>query len=277
MSYAQGTTHYNFPQIAGTDRPTFADANEAFRTLDTKLYALEGSATDVDGRLDTAEGNIVQLQSDVQTAQGTADLAKSTADTAIEEIGITNTNVSQLTTRVGNKLDSVAIADPYDTTQQYAVDDVVTYNGQRYRCTTAVTVAEPFDVTKWTGEDVETVLDDLKSDLSDINSKVNKGSVSITGVTGETFAQLLNRLHSLIDFDKCDARTKIELGNNSLGCCTFKSSTAISFCATLSSQFDFLTLTASASTFKRRIPSDIGTLSDLSSDSASGYKIVIYY
>lgn len=174
MSYAQGTTHYNFPQIAGTDRPTFADANEAFRTLDTKLYALEGSATDVDARLDTAEGNIVQLQSDVQTAQGTADLAKSTADTAVEEIGITNTNVSQLTTRVSNKLDSVAIADPYDTTQQYAVDDVVTYNGQRYRCTTAVTVAEPFDVTKWTGEDVETVLDGINSDLA------NKSTVTIT-------------------------------------------------------------------------------------------------
>ena len=165
MSYAQGTTHYNFPQIAGTDRPTFADANEAFRTLDTKLYALEGSATEVDGRLDTAEGNIVQLQSDVQTAQGTADLAKSTADTAVEQIGITNANVSQLTTRVGNKFDSVGIADPYDTTATYAVDDVVTYNGQRYRCTTAVTVAEPFDVTKWTGEDVETVLNEIKSDL----------------------------------------------------------------------------------------------------------------
>lgn len=177
MSYAQGTTHYNFPQIVATDRPTFTDANEAFRTLDTKLYALEGSATDVDSRLDTAEGNIVQLQGDVQTAQGTADLAKSTADTAVEQIGITNTNVSQLTTRVGNKFDSVGIADPYDTTATYAVGDVVTYNGQRYRCTTAVTVAEPFDVTKWTGEDVETVLEEIKSDLADLDTYVNKHEV----------------------------------------------------------------------------------------------------
>lgn len=177
MSYAQGTTHYNFPQIAGTDRPTFADANRAFRTLDTKLYALEGSATEVNGRLDRAEGNIVQLQNDVQTAQGTADLAKSTADTAVEQIGITNTNVSQLTTRVGNKFDSVGIADPYDTSATYAVGDVVTYNGQRYRCTTAVTVAEPFDVTKWTGEDVETVLNEIKSDLG---GKVDSSQITPT-------------------------------------------------------------------------------------------------
>ena len=173
MSYAQGTTHYNFPQIVGTDRPTFADANVAFRTLDTKLYALEGSATEVDGRLDTAEGNIVQLQSDVQTAQGTADLAKSTADTAVEQIGITNANVSQLTTRVGNKFDSVGIADPYDTAATYSVGNVVTYNGQRYRCTTAVTVAEPFDVTKWTGEDVETVLNEIKSDLDGVKTELS--------------------------------------------------------------------------------------------------------
>ena len=195
MSYAQGTTHYNFPQIAGTDRPTFADANEAFRTLDTKLYALEGSATEVDGRLDTAEGNIVQLQSDVQTAQGTADLAKSTADTAVEQIGITNANVSQLTTRVGNKFDSVGIADPYDTAATYSVDDVVTYNGQRYRCTTAVTVAEPFDVTKWTGEDVETVLNEIKSDLY-------RGSVSVTGNGVKTLATLLNELFAATDTTK---------------------------------------------------------------------------
>ena len=171
MSYAQGTTHYNFPQIAGTDRPTFADANEAFRTLDTKLYALEGSATELDGRLDTAEGNIVQLQSDVQTAQGTANTANGKGDTALEQIGLTNTAVSQLTTRVGNKFDSVGIADPYDTAATYSVGDVVTYNGQRYRCTTAVTVAEPFDVTKWTGEDVETVLNEIKSVLKPTNYK----------------------------------------------------------------------------------------------------------
>ena len=171
MSYAQGTTHYNFPQIAGTDRPTFADANVAFRTLDTKLYALEGSATEVDGRLDTAEGNIVQLQSDVQTAQGTANTANGKGDTALEQIGLTNTAVSQLTTRVGNKFDSVGIADPYDTAATYSVGDVVTYNGQRYRCTTAVTVAEPFDVTKWTGEDVETVLNEIKSVLKPTNYK----------------------------------------------------------------------------------------------------------
>ena len=226
MSYAQGTTHYNFPQIAGTDRPTFADANEAFRTLDTKLYALEGSATEVDGRLDTAEGNIVQLQSDVQTAQGTADLAKSTADTAVEQIGITNANVSQLTTRVGNKFDSVGIADPYDTAATYAVDDVVTYNGQRYRCTTAVTVAEPFDVTKWTGEDVETVLNDIKSDIA--NAKLLH---TITPTASETWSSVITRVASYLHDNYVEAdmpKLVINRDNSFYKVSTFKSD-ALSF------------------------------------------------
>lgn len=37
----------------------------------------------------------------------------------------------------------------YDDTATYAVDDVVTYNGVLYKCTTAVSTAESFDNTKW--------------------------------------------------------------------------------------------------------------------------------
>lgn len=166
MSYAQGTTHYNFPQIVGTDRPTFADANQAFRTLDEKLYSLEADSTDLDTRLDTAEGNIVELTSDVGTAQTTANLANTKADTNAESIQILNTTTSQHTTQIANKLDSVAIADPYDPTSTYAVNDIVTYNGQRWRCTIAVTVGEPFDVSKWIGEDVQTILDSLNNNLN---------------------------------------------------------------------------------------------------------------
>lgn len=37
----------------------------------------------------------------------------------------------------------------YDSTATYAVDDVVTYNGVLYKCTTAVSTAESFDSMKW--------------------------------------------------------------------------------------------------------------------------------
>ena len=278
MSYAQGTTHYNFPQIAGTDRPTFADANEAFRTLDTKLYALEGSATEVDGRLDTAEGNIVQLQGDVQTAQGTADLAKSTADTAVEQIGITNANVSQLTTRVGNKFDSVGIADPYDTSATYAVGDVVTYNGQRYRCTTAVTIAEPFDVTKWTGEDVETVLDEIKSDLANKEDKHNYVSVTANGI--KNISTLLDELFALLDTTKITQLSTIET-DRGFGHINGRSSGYVSFVTTYFDSyvgFQYAYLRASSSKLLRFRSSNSWTEEDISSEvPSSGVVFRVYY
>lgn len=42
------------------------------------------------------------------------------------------------------------IADDYDNTQTYVVGDYCIYEGDLYRCITAVTVAESFDSTKWT-------------------------------------------------------------------------------------------------------------------------------
>ena len=42
------------------------------------------------------------------------------------------------------------IADDYDNTQTYVVGDYCIYEGDLYRCITAVTSAESFDSTKWT-------------------------------------------------------------------------------------------------------------------------------
>ena len=42
------------------------------------------------------------------------------------------------------------IADAYDATSTYSVGDYVIYHSVLYKCTTAVSSAEPFDSTKWT-------------------------------------------------------------------------------------------------------------------------------
>lgn len=169
MSYTQGTEHYDFPQIVGSDRPTFVDFNAAFRTIDTKLYGLEGDASTVDGRLDTIEAALPVMDAATQSAQNTADSAKAEADTNAEHITALEVLTGQHTTQIANKLDSVAIAEQYDPNAgTYAVDDIVVYNGQRYKCVTAVAVAEPFDADKWIGEDVQTVLESINTELSDV-------------------------------------------------------------------------------------------------------------
>ena len=55
-------------------------------------------------------------------------------------------NMDIIDKQMGNK----NIAEEYDNTQTYAVDDYVIYDGDLYKCTTAVTSAEDFDPTKWT-------------------------------------------------------------------------------------------------------------------------------
>ena len=191
MSIAQGTTHYDYPQVQLNDRPTFADFNPAFSDIDAKLYGLiTGAATDEQAIADlgTAVGN---LTTDLGGVSDVATAAKNKADANEEAIGLLSTQVSQNTTKLGTKIDSNAIAEPYDTSATYVVGDVVTYQGQRYRCTTAVAVAEPFDATKWTGEDVQTVLESQSNDISQLNSalaanKIND-RISLTSYTGSNY------------------------------------------------------------------------------------------
>ena len=200
MSIANGTTHYNYPQVQLTDRPTFADFNEAFSDIDSKLYGLiTGAATD--------EGDIAQLKLDVSantTAIGqvreTANTANGKADTNAEAITLLQTGLGNTNREVANKLYSVAIAEPYDATSgTYNVGDIVVYLGQRYKCTTAVAVAEPFDADKWTGEDVETVLEHLQDEIDNIPtpSGVTASDVTITPIAGMAATQTQEALEEL--------------------------------------------------------------------------------
>lgn len=66
------------------------------------------------------------------------------------------------------------IAESYDSTATYAVGDYCVYGGNLYRCTTAVTVAEAFDPTKWTSivlvEDLVDIIGNLDDKLSQTNT-----------------------------------------------------------------------------------------------------------
>ena len=178
MSIAQGTTYYDYPQVQLTDRPTFADFNPAFADIDAKLHGLiTGAETDEQAIADlgTAVGN---LSTQLGGVSEVTNAAKTKADSNEEAIALLATQVSQNTTKLGTKIDANAIAEPYDAASTYAVGDVVSYQGQRYRCITAVVDAEPFDATKWTGEDVQTVLDRIATPAA--------SDVTLTPITGMT-------------------------------------------------------------------------------------------
>ena len=52
-----------------------------------------------------------------------------------------------------------SLAPEFSTSSTYAVGDVVTYQSQRYRCTTAVSTAGAWNPSNWTLEDVQTAIE----------------------------------------------------------------------------------------------------------------------
>lgn len=165
MSIQNSTLHFHFPLVVGSDRPVFSDYNATMELLDEQLYSAVSSIT-------TFGEQIAALQE--TSGEHTTELSNLNAfQTEQEGINSANANrflainqalAEQVVTN-NNKFNSVSIADAYDATRTYSVGDVVTYNGDRYRCITAVTTGEPFDADKWQGEDVQTELDALNSGL----------------------------------------------------------------------------------------------------------------
>ena len=68
------------------------------------------------------------------------------------------------------------IAAEYDNTSTYAVDDYCIYDGQLYRCTTAITTAEAWTAAHWTMVTVGGELTDLKGDIPQAVSDLTNDS-----------------------------------------------------------------------------------------------------
>ena len=169
MSFTNGTPFLNLPQTIGSDHRDWFDTNESFLDLDTKVKTLWDDSGSAASAIDALQELTATLQTDLTALSGTVDTHTSALSTINEALVLINSTLSGLDTSVKTKFDSAGIADPYDADHGiYSVGAVVTYNGQRYVCTTAVTAAEPFDADKWTAEDVQTVVDGIKSQLSNI-------------------------------------------------------------------------------------------------------------
>ena len=191
MSYANGTPFINLPQTVGTDKRDWADTNEAFLDLDAKLKsAYEGSINTADALAALAEV-VSGLSTDVSGLVTTVGNHTTSIQTINEALTLINNALISLNSTMVTKFDSAGIADPYDAEHgTYSVDDVVTYNGQRYVCHTAVTAAEPFDADKWTAKDLQTEIDDINSALSDkieIINIVNEETETTAGDSALTY------------------------------------------------------------------------------------------
>ena len=70
------------------------------------------------------------------------------------------------------------ISDAYDNTATYAVGDYCIYNNSLYKCSTAATVAEDFDSTKWTVTTIGAELLSIISRVSTLETALNGYSLA---------------------------------------------------------------------------------------------------
>lgn len=192
MGYTNETLHYGIPKPLGTDLTVPQDYNDAADAVDQALFdastnvgeAVTAAANAVDAAAEAVE-EVGNLGTEVNSLKGrtsaleTSDVIQNNKIDALENQGVT-------------KFDSVGIADAYVNGLTYSVGDVVTYNGQRYKCITAVVAAEPFDADKWSAEDVETALKNVYTG----------NSVYVLGDGIATWRTKLAALYALIDVSK---------------------------------------------------------------------------
>ena len=187
MAYTNETTHFSIPLPLGSDLTTPMDYNTAAAAVDAALFEAQTNAsqaaTDASNAVDTAN----QAASDVGDLGG--DLNRLTGRvTALEQSDVIQDNkIDNLEIKVPTKFDSVGIADAYVNGLTYAVGDIVTYNGQRYVCNTAVTAAEPFDADKWTAKDIQAELDQINTALSNIKIKTVVKTLTFNNTTYASF------------------------------------------------------------------------------------------
>lgn len=85
------------------------------------------------------------------------------------------------------------LGDAYSSESTYAVDDYCIYNNVLYKCVTAITTAESFDISKWSVTTVGAELASAQSSIASLNGKLNDKSGEYTISTvgwGETFGSV---------------------------------------------------------------------------------------
>lgn len=117
MSHTNSTTNYSLPQFVTSDKPAWlTDINNAYTAIDTGMHNAQTKAN-------TADTNASQALLDAASASSAASAADAKGAGAI-----------------------ASLADTFQTTDTYAVGDLVIYNSLLYVCSTAVT-----DPGAWTG------------------------------------------------------------------------------------------------------------------------------
>lgn len=202
MSYEHGTTHYNLPLTEGTDKRDWFDTNQAFEDVDAALFAASEAAGSASADVEQVKEDVTALQGRMTTAESDIDNVEASQATQAEQIINLTNRVNSVVVQTENKFNSVAVADAYDPSSTYSVDDYCTYDGNLYQCITAVTTGEPFDADKWIAVDLitliggggslETRVSKLETDMGTLMFRVSGTDAQYSKDGGSTWINFKN-------------------------------------------------------------------------------------
>ena len=142
----------NAVELLNAQAQYYATMSQTYSEMAIEMMADEydDTATYVVGDYVIYNNQLYKCITDVTTAES-FDPTKWTADKVVNAAR-DSAVLSQYYAGESQNYSELAInmmADEYNNTLTYAIGDYVIYNDQLYKCITAVTVAEPFDSTKW--------------------------------------------------------------------------------------------------------------------------------
>lgn len=113
---------------------------------------------------------------------------------------ITGQNAAESLKNLGNMVDLSDIAPAYSASATYSVGDYCVYNGAFYKCSTAITTAEPWTAAHWTQTTVQAELA-LKVNTTDVVNNLTSGgtTVPLSAEMGKTLNNKKTSYNALID------------------------------------------------------------------------------
>lgn len=203
MSSTTTTQYYGLTQYIGTDKPDFADNNQAFRNVDADLHQVvqdsQGFTSDI-ANLTERVGN---LDTDLTNLSTDLDGEKA------KIVALQNKELSQDTEIARVERNAQDMITAYNeasatSTHAYAVGDYFIYNNVLYQATAAIAVGATIV------PDTNCTTTNVASELIQLNtSLVPLPPITVIGNGVKTYEAVLNEIYAQIDKTKIRATSNL--------------------------------------------------------------------
>lgn len=203
MSSTTTTQYYGLTQYIGTDKPDFADNNQAFRNVDADLHQVVQDSQGFTSDIADLTERVGNLDTDLTNLSNDLDGEKAKI-TALQNKELSqDTEISRVERNAQDMITAYNEASA-TSTHAYAVGDYFIYNNVLYQATAAIAVGATIV------PDTNCTTTNVTSELIQLNTSLPKSFRKVTGDGVKTGAQLLTQLFNGVTSDKLKHNSYVE-------------------------------------------------------------------